>query len=99
VKRVAGWFAGVLGLLLAVLFAFDFYKAHPVEVFCSELPESATPAAILELARSRGLPAIDTLSDGGHVAVFNQNSPFFRHACVVEFRAGRQVSRQVIIAD
>ena len=90
-----GPFLGVIGILILFGIAINAYLS-PIESFCAELPPSATSHAVLDLAKSKGLPAFNAIETKGVILVSGHRSPFFRHTCEVEFDNGRQVGRRVI---
>ena len=87
------------GAIYVVGYLFIDYKKLPVEEFCLELEENATPDAVINLAKQRGLPVSDVLEARNVIIVANQTSFFFRFYCEIEFNGDKEVSRSVIAGD
>jgi hypothetical protein len=87
----------VLLLPIGLIFGYSAYKVHPIDSFCSDIPQSATPEEILTLAKTRGFENV--ARGGDEVMVFNQWGPFWRFACEVKFKDNRQISKEVIDGD
>jgi len=91
-------FVAAIAILVGGGVAFTYYKQYPVKAFCSEIPHNSTPDTVLRLAKQKELPVVDVLKTR-NVIVLNQDSPFFRFACEVEFKNNKQVVKHVIAAD
>ena len=97
------WLRTILKVLIAFLlvggffFGYTEYKRYPIESFCSEIPQSATAEQILMLARKQGFENIAQRPN--EVLIFNQWPPMWRFVCDVNFKDGRQISKEVIGAD
>ena len=89
---------GVSGIVILCGLAINAY-VPPIESFCAELPSSATPEAVLALARSKDFRAYNAIESRGFILVAGQRSPFFRYTCEVAFKDDRQIGRRVIASD
>lgn len=97
--RVFGF--GLLALLVApfaLFFDYTEYKYHPLDSFCSGIPQTATPQQVIALAKQRGFE--DASGDEREVWVFNhQQGPMFRFICVVKFEDHKLISKETIDGD
>ena len=92
---------GLATMALVVLagLLFDFYKRHPVDAFCEQLPALATPQEIVSLANAARLWVNPLGENKDSIWVFNQRAPWWRYACVIELQHGRAVTKHVMAAD
>ncbi|MFT3734341.1 MAG: hypothetical protein QM776_04870 [Rhodocyclaceae bacterium] len=87
--------AGLL-LLFGAAQLLGILPSHSIRTLCNDLPVTATPEMMMELARQRGLVAHNF---SNHVTVLNHNAPFFRYACTADFEAGKLVRKDWMAAD
>lgn len=90
---------GAFVLLVAALWGFNLYMSQPVDSFCEGVSPSDTREQLISRAISAGLIADSHDRDENAVFIFNQQAPFWRFACVVEFRDGKFIGKSVIAAD
>ena len=95
-----------LPVTLVALYAWmHFYSENlvetnfrPINSFCSDIPQTATPQQVIELAKQRGFE--DASGDEREVWVFNhQQGPFFRFICIVKFEDHKLISKETIDGD
>jgi len=100
-KTIKGIGKVVLAIIIIVLAleGFTWYKTRPINKFCDSIPTTATPASILADAQLQGFFAYDHMSQSSEISVVNQQSPFWRYACIVKFKDGKIVNKKVIAAD
>jgi hypothetical protein len=101
-KRILVGFAKIIGsiiIFVAALFGFNYYKVYPIQKFCNEVSPSASPEEVLKLAEIEGFPAFNVIEARGVVSILNQRSPYFRHACEIEYKNGKQTKKAVRNAD
>jgi hypothetical protein len=100
-KTAKGLGTVVLAIIIMVLAlaSFTWYKTRPINKFCDSIPTTATPASILADAQLQGLFAYDHMTQSGEISIVNQQSPFWRYACIVKFKDGKIVDKKVIAAD
>ncbi len=89
----------VMLVLMLGLAGFTRYKKRPIQAFCDRISSTATPEAIISDARTNGFIVFDNMAQKSEVLILNQRSPFWRFACVVRFKDGRPVDKQVTSAD
>ena len=90
---------GALVLLILFGYAFNLYKRHPVDSFCKGVSAADTPQDVVARAKLSGLWVNALDENNTSVWVFNQKAPWWRYACIVEFKSDRVSGRRVILAD
>ncbi|WP_162372389.1 hypothetical protein [Pseudoxanthomonas sangjuensis] len=97
-KTLAKTLSGVV-LLFVIGYVFNFYKRYPADRFCSGVSSTDTEQSIIRRAKQEGRHFLPSNNSSSRVLVFNQVSPAWRYACVIEFSKGKVSSKRVIAAD
>ena len=98
--KLLKWMAATSRSVLAAVFAHDFYKVCPVASFRRNVMDTGAPEAIMARANSEGLVVSGPNEYRDSIWVVNQKEPpWWRSACIVEFRNGKPSNTQVIAAD
>ena len=99
-KSLIKYFVIIAGIVVAIK-GFGYLLTKESDDFCLSIEQDDTIEIIQSKAKSFGFKVRKRkgTNDKIKLVIPSQDSPFFRFACVVIFKDGKLVSKQVVAAD